>query len=153
MPAWLVVPRYRRLALRNVSVAFGGDRSIRELKKLVRLHFRRLGANLLSSVKISSMSPEQIEERAEFQNLEPMGSALRAGVPVVLFLSHLSNWELFSPLLSRWFPFVQPASVYQRLSNRWIDAHVQRDRTRTGLLLFDRSKGFKPVIDFLRDSG
>src|SRR5207302_3390228 len=45
------------------------------------------------------------------------------------------------------------ASIYQRLSNRWIDAHVRRNRSRTGLRLFDRSEGFKPVIDYLRATG
>ena len=153
MVAWLILPRYRRLALRNVSVAFGSDRSIRQLKKLVRLHFRRLGANLLSSIKLSSMSLEQVEKRVEVQNLEPMASQLRAGVPVVLFLSHLSNWELFSQMMPKCFPSIKPATVYQPLSNRLIDAHVQRARTAAGLLIFDRSKGFKPVIDFLRASG
>ena len=48
---------------------------------------------------------------------------------------------------------MQPASVYQRLSNRRIDEHVRRTRSRTGLRLFDRSEGFKPVIDFLRADG
>jgi len=151
--AWAILPRYRRLALRNVSVAFGDAKSSRELGEVVRLHFRRLGANLLSSVKLSSMPVEEIERRVEYQNIEPMASRLRERVPVILVLSHISNWELFSQLMPRCFPFMQPAVVYQRLSNHRIDAHVRRTRSRTGLRLFDRSEGFKPVIDFLRANG
>src|SRR5262249_48698422 len=56
-------------------------------------------------------------------------------------------------LMPRCFPFMQPGSIYQRLSNRLIDAHVRETRSRTGLLLFDRSEGFKPVIDYLRANG
>lgn len=151
--AWAILPNYRQLARRNLSVAFGGSKSPGELGRLVRLHFRRLGANLLSSVKLASMPAEEIERRVKYQNIEPMRNKLREGVPFILFLSHLANWELFSQLMPRCFPFVAPASVYQRLSNRLIDAHVRQTRSRTGLRLFDRSEGFKPVIDFLRAKG
>src|SRR5438034_6827412 len=49
--------------------------------------------------------------------------------------------------------YVRKASVYQRLGNRFIDAHVRRTRSQTGLELFDRKDGFQPVIDLLRSGG
>lgn len=150
---WAILPNYRRLALRNVTIAFGRTKSASELRALVYQHFCRLGANLLSSIKSGSMAPEELERRVEFQNIGPMAEKLRQRIPVVLLLSHLSNWELFSQLMPRCFPSTQPGSVYQPLSNRWVDAHVRKIRSRTGLQLFDRSEGFKPVIDFLRAKG
>src|SRR5213078_4189955 len=45
------------------------------------------------------------------------------------------------------------ASVYQGLGNRFIDKHVRRTRSQTGLELFDRHDGFEPVIDLLRSGG
>src|SRR6059058_2875541 len=49
--------------------------------------------------------------------------------------------------------YVRNASVYQKLGNRFIDAHVRRTRGQTGLELFDRQQGFQPVIDLLRSGG
>jgi lipopolysaccharide heptosyltransferase II len=43
--------------------------------------------------------------------------------------------------------------VYQGLGNRFIDKHVRRTRSQTGLELFDRHDGFEPVIDLLRSGG
>jgi lipopolysaccharide heptosyltransferase II len=43
--------------------------------------------------------------------------------------------------------------VYQGLGNRFIDKHVRRTRSQTGLELFDRHDGFEPVIDLLRSAG
>lgn len=151
--AWCIVPGYRRLAQRNATIAFGGEKSERELRRLVRQHFRLLGANLLSSVKIGTMPAEKIEQHVEFQNMERFSNKIHARVPTVLLLTHLANWELFSQLMPRCFPFMRSASVYQRLSNRLIDAHMLEVRSRTGLELFDRSEGFKPVIDLLRTTG
>jgi heptosyltransferase-2 len=150
---WLVLGKYRRLAQRNVSIAFGSEKSPRELRRLVRRHFQRLGANLLCSVKLCTMSAEKILRRVAVENIEAMDREFRAGVPVVLILSHLGTWELFAQLMPKFVGYVRNASVYQKLGNRFIDAHVRRTRSRTGLELFDRKEGFQPVIDLLRCGG
>jgi heptosyltransferase-2 len=151
--AWILLPKYRRLALHNVDVAFGSEKSPREMRRLVRRHFQRLGANLLCTVKLMRMSPEQILQSVTVENIESMAREFRAGKPVVLVLSHLATWELFAPLMPKFVGFVRNASVYQKLGNRFIDTHVRASRSRTGLELFDRREGFQPVIDLLRSGG
>src|SRR5438874_13773868 len=90
--AWIVSGKYRRLAQRNFAIAFGNEQSPGELRRLVRRHFQRLGANLLCSIKLTQMSPEKILRRVTVENIEAMDSRFRAGVPVVLVLSHLGIW-------------------------------------------------------------
>ena len=151
--AWLVSGKYRRLAKRNVAIAFANEKTPREMGRLVRRHFQRLGANLLCSVKLTAMPPEKILRRVKVDNIEAMDREFRAGVPVVLVLSHLGIWELFAQLMPKFVGYVRNASVYQKLGNRFIDAHVRRTRGQTGLELFDRQQGFQPVIDLLRSGG
>ena len=151
--AWLVSRKYRHLAERNVAIAFGDEKSPRELHCLVRDHFRRLGANFLCSAKLTAMPPEEILRRVKVENIEAMAREFRAGVPVVLVLSHLGTWELFAQLMPNFVGFVRNASVYQKLGNRFIDEHVRRTRSQTGLELFDRQAGFEPVIELLRSGG
>jgi lipopolysaccharide heptosyltransferase II len=151
--AWMFSGKYRRLATRNLEIAFANEKSPRELRQLVRGHFQRLGANLLSSAKLTEMPPEEILERVEVENIESMAREFRAQVPVVLVLSHLGTWELFAQLMPKFVGFVRNASVYQGLGNRFIDKHVRRTRSKTGLELFDRHDGFEPVIDLLRSGG
>jgi lauroyl/myristoyl acyltransferase len=148
--AWLISGKYRRLAQRNVAIAFAGEKSPRELRRLVRRHFRRLGANLLCNAKLTGMSPEQILQHVKVENIDAMAREFRAGVPVVLILSHLGIWELFAQLMPKFVGFVRNGSVYQKLGNRFIDDHVRRTRSQTGLELFGRQDGFEPVIDLLR---
>ena len=151
--AWMFSGKYRRLATRNLEIAFANEKSPRELRQLVRRHFRGLGANLLCSAKLTQMPPEKILERVEVENIESMAREFRAGVPVVLVLSHLGTWEVFAQLMPKFVGFVRGASVYQGLGNRFIDKHVRRTRSQTGLELFDRHDGFEPVIDLLRSGG
>jgi len=151
--AWLLSGKYRRLAERNVAIAFADEKKPQEMRRLVRRHFQRLGANLLCSVKLTAMAPEKILQRVKVENIEAMDREFRAGVPVVLVLSHLGTWELFAQLMPKFVGYVRNASVYQKLGNRFIDAHVRRTRGQTGLELFDRQQGFQPVIDLLRSGG
>ena len=151
--AWMFSGKYRRLATRNLEIAFANEKSPRELRQLVRRHFRQLGANLLCSAKLTQMPPEKILEHVEVENIESMAREFRAGVPVVLVLSHLGTWEVFAQLMPKFVGFVRNASVYQGLGNRFIDKHVRRTRSQTGLELFDRHDGFEPVIDLLRSGG
>ena len=151
--AWLILLKYRSLALRNAMIAFGNARPAPELRRLVRRHFQRLGANLCCSVKLTSMPVDAILRRVTVENIAAMDQEFRAGTPVVLILSHLATWELFAQLMPRFVGYVRNASVYQQLGNRFIDEHVRRTRSRTGLELFDRRAGFQPVLELLRSGG
>jgi len=151
--AWMFSGKYRRLATRNLEIAFANEKSPGELRRLVLRHFRRLGANLVCSAKLTQMAPEKILEHVEVENIESMAREFRAGVPVVLILSHLGTWEVFAQLMPKFVGFVRNSSVYQGLGNRFIDKHVRRTRSQTGLELFDRHDGFEPVIELLRSGG
>src|SRR5437762_649652 len=151
--AWFILPGYRRLSQRNVAIAFGSEKSPAALRRLVRRHFQRLGANFLCSVKLSTMPAEKILRRVTVENIEAMDRRFRAGVPVVLVLSHLGTWELFAQLMPKFVGYVRNASVYQKLGNPFIDEHVRRTRSQAGLELFDRQAGFEPVVELLRSGG
>ena len=151
--AWLVLGKYRRLALANLEIAFGGEKPSRELRRISRRNFQRGAANLLCSVKMGSMPPEKMERHLETDNLDAVHRELRAGRPVVVVLSHIGNWELFAQMFSRYVNYVRLATVYQKLGNRYIDAHVRRIRGRTNVELFDRGDGFHGPIELLRSGG
>lgn len=148
--AWLILPQYRALALHNVRIAFAEEKNERELRRLVRRHFQRLGANLLCSVKTTVMPVEKIAARVRVENPELMQQTLRGGRPVVLVLSHVGNWEVMAQLMPSIFPFIRASSVFQKIRNPHINADITRRRQRTGLELFDRGHGFGDVIELLR---
>src|SRR6266702_944252 len=151
--AWLILPGYRHLARRNVCIAFGNEKSPRQLRRLVRRHFQQLGANLLCSVKLTSIPLEKMAAQVEVENLDAVHRELRAGHPVVLILSHLANWELFAHILPKFIGYVRNSTIYQKLGNRFIDEHVRRVRGRAGVEMFDRKEGFEKAIKLLRGGG
>jgi len=151
--AWIVLGNYRHLAQRNIAIAFGSEKSPRELRRLVRRHFQRLGGNLLCSIKLGVTPLEKMTARIGTENLDIIHRQLRAGRPVVLILSHLSNWEFLAHILPKYLGYVKSGTIYQNLGNRFIDEHVRRVRGRAGVEMFNRKEGFEKAIKLLRDGG
>src|SRR4051812_42731939 len=150
---WLLFPPYRRLALRNLEIAFANEKSPRELRRIGRRHFQRLAANLTCGPKLGSMSPDGLARYVESENADLVHQELRAGRPVIILLSHIGNWEVTGPLVPHYFHYARVGTVYQKLRNPCLDQDVNRKRARTGAELFDRSEGFHKPIELLRSGG
>jgi len=151
--AYYVAAPYRRLVMRNLGIAFEGEKSAGELRGLAHEHFAKLGANLFSSFKLATMSPEAVTEHVKIENMEALHRAAEPGRGVVLILSHLGNWELLAQLVPHGPPGRRVGTVYQPLGNYYFDQHVKASRARFGLVPFDRRRGFAEPIKFLREGG
>ena len=150
---WLVLPQYRRLAFRNFQTAFGETKSLRESRRMVRRHFRRLGANFLCGLKVALIPLEALSKYVEVEGVDLIDRHLRTKRGVVVILSHFGNWEVTSQILPKFIGHARNGTIYQALRNHRIDAHVRRLRRRAGVELFDRRDGFRGPIEVLRGGG
>ena len=150
---YYVTPAYRRLVLANLAIAFDGEKTPAELRRIGHEHFATLAANLFSSFKLATMSPEAITARVTFENMEAFHRAAAPGKGAIPVLAHLGNWELLAQLCHHYPPGRRFGTIYQALGNAYIDQHVKAARARVGLVPFDRRRGFGEPIKFLREGG
>lgn len=151
--AWFVLGKYRQLGLHNIDIAFGAERWVSEKRALVRRHFQRLGANVLSGLKLASMSSDKVHALVKVENTDALHRELRGGKPLIMILSHIGNWELQARMFPVVLDYVRPSTIFQPLKNRYIDKHVRRMRERDGVECFDRNQGFHKPIEHLRGGG
>ncbi|MCB1234372.1 MAG: lipopolysaccharide heptosyltransferase II [Verrucomicrobiae bacterium] len=147
----LAVP-YRRLARRNLRLAFGDEKSDAEIDRLVGRHFRALGRNLMTSFRIGRMTVAEIEKRVDYEGRENMEAAVAAGRGLVGAIAHLGPWELLAQLPSLG-QGVAPGTLFQPLRNPFINRFIVERRARAGTRLFDRSTGVYGPLKHLRDGG
>ncbi len=150
--AYVFFVPYRQLAKRNLTIAYAGEKTVAEIRRLARAHFVSLGANLLSSIKAASLPVDRLREIATVENIASIRDALDHGKGVVLVISHIGNWELFAQIC-QFLPGYHWSTVYQPLGNPLIEAHVRRTRMSRGVQLFSRKNGFNAPIAFLRAGG
>ncbi|MDD5350613.1 MAG: lipopolysaccharide heptosyltransferase II [Chthoniobacteraceae bacterium] len=141
---------YRRLVLENLTLAFGDEKSPQELRRLARRHFIQLGANFFSSVKGATMSQEAIRKHVHVEGAELLLEVAKNPVGAIGILSHLGNWEALAQITPLIYPG-KTGTVFQSLSNPYIDAHVRASRARLGMEPMARKEGFNRAVALLRE--
>ena len=148
---WILVP-YRRLVIDNMTLAFGGEKTPGEIRRLAREHFIRLGANFLSTVKLSTMPREEVLKHVRVEGLHLFDEIAKTSSGSVFACAHLSNWEALAQMGPLVFP-CKTGTFYQRLGNRYIDADIRAARSRLGMELYERKEGLLNASKFVREGG
>lgn len=151
--AWFVAGKYRHLVLNNLRIAFGRERDEAWIEKTARDHFASLLANMLCGFKLTSMSAEAILKRVTLEGMEHMQAALDSQRPVLGLVTHQSCWEILGQIPSLCSFGRKPATVYQPLTNPFMNAHILKGRERLGYSIFSRRDGFHGPVRHLREGG
>lgn len=151
--AYFVGGKYRRLALDNLRIAFGREKSAAERRSIARAHFKSLFANILCGFKLPLMSEAEVASRVTAENMHHLKEAFDAGRPLLHPIMHASCWEVMTQVPSIFIQGHHPASIYQPLRNPFLNALVLRRREKLGYKLFDRQEGFTGPIRHVRDMG
>ena len=147
--AYYLLRKRRMLAESNMRTALGISGA--EAQRLARRHFMMLGANLLSMLKIPTMSDARIWRHVTF-DIAPKISDAAERQGWVAVLSHMSNWELLGRL-TKLFPQYRFGAIYQKLANGHVNRHFNTGRARMGITLFDRREEFWDSVAFLESGG
>lgn len=131
--------RHRRVALKNLALCFGAERSRPELRRLARENFRRIGENFACAVKTAAMSVEQLRPRVQFVVPPEWVASQVEDRPgkIVAAIGHFGNFELYARF-SQFVPGFKIATTYRGLRQTSLNELLQTMRTQSGCLFFER---------------
>jgi lauroyl/myristoyl acyltransferase len=137
--AYWIDLRHRRVALQNLSLCFGREKSPAEIKSLARENFRRLGENYCSAIKTSAMTWPELEPHLGIDQAGKIKALAAEKSPpnVVVAIGHLGNFELyarFGEVISGY----QGATTYRALRQPSLNRLLQALRRTSGCLYFER---------------
>lgn len=136
--AWSLDGRHRQMALRNLSLCFGNEKSVREIRSLARENFRCIGENYACAVKTAAMSTDELQPHVEFIGSGDFDSIRARNIRnIVVAIGHFGNFELYARV-SQFFPAYQFATTYRGLRPDSINRILQSLRQRSGCLFFER---------------
>jgi lauroyl/myristoyl acyltransferase len=152
--AYLVDARHRRVALRNLTMCFGGEKSAAEIRALARENFRRIGENFACAAKTASMSFEELRPHVEFVGNARIISPPPGEKPqsVVAAIGHFGNFELYARF-HQFAPNYLCATTYRALRPPSLNRLVQSLRERSGCLFFERRFDAGPLKAFMNQRG
>lgn len=139
--AYCLDARHRRVAIQNLTLCFGSEKSPAEIRALARENFRRIGENYATSIRSATMSLEDLRPHLSLTGREHI--ALTAdgqrprGTNLVLILGHFGNFELYNRL-GQFLPSHQLLTTYRGLRQPSLNRLMQSLRERSGTLYYER---------------
>jgi KDO2-lipid IV(A) lauroyltransferase len=137
--AYWLDARHRRVALRNLTMCFGNEKSPAEIQALARENFRRIGENFGCAVKTASMNLEQLRPHVEFIAPPDIVSPPSGKPPqsVVAAIGHFGNFELYARF-GQFAPAYKSATTYRGLRQPSLNRLLQSLREKSGCVFFER---------------
>jgi KDO2-lipid IV(A) lauroyltransferase len=151
--AWHFMPLRRKIILKNLRIAYAGEKDLIKIQRMAKECFRRTGANLISAARTARTAPQQLGSVIHIENLELLEQAMAGGKGVVLLLTHMGNWELLSRLVHLFPPGARAGAFYRPLNNTLLDDRILARRQADGTRMFSKRDPFHQVTGFLRDGG
>jgi KDO2-lipid IV(A) lauroyltransferase len=138
---------HRRVAARNVSAAFP-QRPVAERRQIVRGAFAHFGRLLFDLLKFSTLTPEAMLGRVEFEGEQHVRAAHAQGKGVLFVTGHFGFWELQAMVhVLRLGPM---AVVARALDNAALNGLLEQMRTRTGNAVIYRQGALRRVMRTLQ---
>lgn len=149
--AWLAhsVVKYRIGVCRdNIRLSFP-EMTDQEVDDTVKGFYRFLADYFIETVKLGSMSAEEMRRRMKFENIEEVNADLLSGHNVSIFLGHFCNWEWVSsmPLWLDLSTGAIPCQIYHPLSNVAADQVFGAIRSRFGATNLPMATSAKTLLE------
>ena len=146
--------RHRQVALDNLTLCFGHEKSPGEIYAIARENFRRIGENFAGAVKTAAMTPW---EMLPYFDLTLARSILpheaNAGPQSrIVAIGHFGNFELYARF-GQFVPIFKCAATYRALKQPALDRLLLAVRQRSDCRFFERRRDGAALKAAMNDTG
>ncbi len=125
---YYVVGYRKQVVFSNLRNSFP-EKSTEEITTIAKSFYHHLSDMLIESLKAFTMTEESVVKRYQYTNVEMLDDLYKKGQSVICIAGHYGNWE-WGGLASGVQLMHKPVGFYKPLSNKYIDAYVQRSRVK-----------------------
>lgn len=122
--------KHRRIALQNLTRAFGNEKTAAEIHEIARRVFENLFHILFEVGWAMRLKPDQLPEYFSISGLDEYHRARDKGKGVLCLLAHFGNWELL-PIIA-YLADMPARIVYRPLDTAFLDQFFLQNRSRFG---------------------
>ncbi|UCC41199.1 MAG: lysophospholipid acyltransferase family protein [Candidatus Aminicenantes bacterium] len=140
--------KHRQIALKNLTLAFGTERTPAELKKIARESFKHFGGFLAEIIKFPRLKEEKKSSLFHVEGEEHLLEALQKQKGAILFSAHYGNWEIAPYILIK---KGKMSVVARPLDNRLMEAQLLKLRESLGTKVIYKHRATKQILQSLRE--
>lgn len=92
--AYLLLPQRRRIALQNLALVLGAEKTSREQRRIARATFRTLGRHVVDFSRLRHLTAESFTQMCTIEGLDHVQALLARGTGLLVLSAHFGSWEL-----------------------------------------------------------
>jgi KDO2-lipid IV(A) lauroyltransferase len=147
--AWRGMPRYRKVALQNLTWAYGQEWTRELIERTARSSFEHVGMTLVEFfLRQPRITPEEVEKEVRFEGQAYYQEAFARGRGILLVTAHYGNWEMMGPRLFR--AGYRVSAVSRTADDPGLERMIEAVRTRCGLQQIPRRQAARQGLAALR---
>lgn len=140
--------KYRhRVVRKNIAESFP-EKTPQEQELIVRGFYRWLCDYFVETLKMMSISSEELRRRMVFTGTEALNAYADQGRSCALYLGHYGQWEWISSLPLWMNPKAAPLQVYHVLENPTFDRLMLHARGRQGAISVPIAETLRQVVSY-----
>lgn len=137
----------RKVVWHNLKASFP-EKTEEELRQTERGFYHFFCDYIVESVKLMTISRENLRRRMIFKGTELIDAAVADGQSCAVYLGHLCNWEWITSLPLWVTPKAQCGQIYHPLENKEFDRLFLRLRQRMGAVCIPMADTLREIINF-----
>ena len=145
-----VIKYRRKLVFKNLSDSFP-EKTPRELHVLERRFYHWFCDYLVESIKLLTISEEQLMRRMVFKGTEAVDAVVSEGQSCAVYLGHYCNWEWITSLPLWLTPKAQCGQIYHVLENSDYDRLFLKLRQRMGAVCIPMAETLRRIIKYKQE--
>jgi KDO2-lipid IV(A) lauroyltransferase len=126
----------KKVVYQNLNNSFP-DKSPAEIKQIAKKFYRHLCDLIVESVKLFSISKEEIIKRTKFTNPELLDRFYDQGQSIIIVAGHYNNWENFAKSFDLQMKH-QAVGIYTPLTNKFFEKKFSESRDLFGVVLLPK---------------
>jgi KDO2-lipid IV(A) lauroyltransferase len=152
--AYCLDGRHRRVALDNLTLCFGNEKSPEEIRAIAKENFRRIGENYCCAVKTAAMTPWEMLPHFDLtlsRNILPHEADAGPQSRIVA-IGHFGNFELYARF-GQFVPIFKCAATYRALKQPALNRILMSVRKNEGCRFFERRTESAALKAAMSDTG
>lgn len=145
---YCLVKKRREITMSNLQLAFGNEKSQRELKSIAIQSYHNLGKSFVEFLRFPLLTRDNLWQFITLQGKENVHCAMETNGKSVVFIPHFGNHELMAPIFSALLP--RAAAIAFPLKNPYLNEMTNEYRGIFGLEIIKKHNATRHVLKALR---
>ena len=149
--AFYLVKKERRKTIKNLTIAYGEEKTEAEIYKMAREVFYNFGRGAAEiAVKFNISDKEKYFSNVELIGVEHVHKAFENGKGVINIAPHLGCWEALPKIFT--ILGFSIGAVVKSLKNEKLNNWVLKNRGFNGSKVLPRGSSYKTILNFLKQN-